>query len=58
LRQLSFEGSARQVSMGMLQDHIRNTQWEADLFHPALYHSKWTIGIGNSRMKLLAESDP
>jgi hypothetical protein len=32
--------------MGMLQGRIRNTQWKADLFQTALYHSKWTIGTG------------
>jgi hypothetical protein len=35
-----------EVPMGMLQGRIRNTQWKADLFQTALYHSKWTIGTG------------
>ena len=33
--------------MGMLQNPIRNTQWKAVLFQNALYHRKWTTGIGN-----------
>jgi hypothetical protein len=40
--------------MGMLQGHIRNTQWKADLFQPALYHSKWTIGIGAVALRELS----
>jgi hypothetical protein len=43
----SAEEAAQETRMGMLQNPIRNTQWKAVLFQNALYHRKWTTGIGN-----------
>jgi hypothetical protein len=43
--------------MGMLQGLIRNTQWRAVLFQPALYHRKWTIGTGEVHVEAPAEVD-